>query len=697
MNFHRKTWALLFSTTITLTATHAQAQQDTFEQLRVAPSALTGLFDQSPSQVRDLSEAVDAAITERIEQGGTDVAHVLMTFDEPLTADRRLELEQNGIQIIDRFDETIWVARVTTRGADFAETAAPVGEATLFPSEAKLSDQISLDAPFDWQRREGSDALGYSVLFHKGISAEEAVNSLVKVTGTRVDGVDEASFPYVRSITIPLTPDALAAAAALDIVQRIEPEAPPNEDFNLNNTQPVSNVDDVQVAPYNLSGAGVTVGVWEAGDIVRPTHQDLTPRVTVQPGQTTSQDGHALHVAGTIGASGVNAPNAEGMAPAVTILSWDANSDTAEMANAATAANPIVASNHSYGARIGWTPAGTGMELQGQNLFGAYNNRSIGFDTVVAGDGVGVAGTELVILKAAGNDRGDGPNNPAQPDDCRQGGLGIDADCIGPVGSAKNVITVGAMNGGTLIAGFSGFGPTDAGRIKPDIMANGTNVTSLGSATAAGNDDIAQTDTGTWPAQGTSMATPAVTGIVALMTEQLQQLGLGPLPSAAAYKAILIQTARDVNGTGQATLGPDFATGWGIADAQAAMDLLRRAGGPGFAEGTLTATGAGGAWDFPFVVPAGETEMHVTLAWSDLPGAALVNDLDLRLLPPGGGAGFQPWTLNPANPGAAAVRNGGDDTVNTVEQVSVLNPAAGTWVARVTAKPGSLALGGQRF
>lgn len=111
----------------------------------------------------------------------------------------------------------------------------------------------------------------------------------------------------------------------------------------------------------------------------------------------------------------------------------------------------------------------------------------------------------------------------------------------------------------------------------------------------------------------------------------------------------------------------------------------------------------GGAWEFPFIVPAGQPELHVTLAWSDLPGtpagagSELVNDLDLRLIPPGGGTAQTPWTLNSANPTQAAVRNGGDDAINNVEQVSVLNPAQGTWLARVTAKAGSLALGSQRF
>ena len=162
--------------------------------------------------------------------------------------------------------------------------------------------------------------------------------------------------------------------------------------------------------------------------------------------------------------------------------------------------------------------------------------------------------------------------------------------------------------------------------------------------------------------------------------------------TAAAVKALLMQTAQDVT-VGQATIGPDFATGYGIADAQAAVDLLRLPGGPGLAQDTIAAAGVGGAYTQSFVVPAGEPELKMTLAWTDPADnplapqnqSMLQNDLDLRLIAPNGTV-VQPWRLNPAAPATAAVRDGGDDTVNNVEQVSVLTPAAGIWQAQVTGK-----------
>jgi len=585
----------------------------------------------------DIADKVLAMSEKRSERsGGPAEAHIALTFDETITEGARESLQDAGVELLDKVGNGVWFARVGAEGAKNLENIPGLAAADIIPLEAKLSQFINPDEPFDWQRRD--NGISFSVLFHKGVTAKEVRQLVGETFNGSIEGLDDNAFSVTRVTTIIVAPEQLAELAASEIVQFVEPAAAPDIDHNQANAQPLSNVDDVQVAPFNLSGAGVTVGVWEAGDIVRPTHEQLTPRVTVQPGQTTSQDGHALHVAGTIGASGNPVAAAEGMAPAVNILSWDSSSDATEMTNAsATTASPrIVASNHSYGIGIG---NGGGNP---QSVFGNYTNQSVAFDNVVVAN-------DLVVLKSAGNDRND---TGALPRDCTQGGFGVDADCLGPRAVAKNVITVGAMAGGAAIANFSSFGPTDDGRTKPDIVARGTNMTSTGTA-IGNNDDVPQQDDDTWIAGGTSMSTPVVTGIVALMFEEFASQNL--FPSASSVKAILLQTARDVNGVGQATVGPDFATGYGIADAEAAMTLLRRQGGAGFAEGTLASTGGGGAWDFPFVM------------------------------------------LNPANPGAAAVRNGGDDAINNVEQVSVLNPAAGTWTVRVTAKAGSLALGPQSF
>ena len=67
-------------------------------------------------------------------------------------------------------------------------------------------------------------------------------------------------------------------------------------------------------APFNVSGAGVRIGLWEAGGIPLLTHQEIAGRATSDD-QTLTTSSHATHVAGTLASAGLNS-GALGMAPA---------------------------------------------------------------------------------------------------------------------------------------------------------------------------------------------------------------------------------------------------------------------------------------------------------------------------------------------------------------------------------------------
>ena len=75
----------------------------------------------------------------------------------------------------------------------------------------------------------------------------------------------------------------------------------------------------LRTATYELSGAGVTIGLWDGGS-ARATHQEFGDRVVVMDGSATFD--HATHVGGTLLAAGVVAA-AHGMAAAATINSYD--------------------------------------------------------------------------------------------------------------------------------------------------------------------------------------------------------------------------------------------------------------------------------------------------------------------------------------------------------------------------------------
>ena len=117
---------------------------------------------------------------------------------------------------------------------------------------------------------------------------------------------------------------------------------------------------------------------------------------------------------------------------------------------------------------------------------------------------------------------------------------------------AKNIVTVGAVDDAVTsglrdlskatIAPFSSTGPTDDGRIKPDLVANGVNLTS----TDTGADDDYLT------ISGTSMSSPNACGSATLLVDQYNRL-FGGAMRASTLKALLIQTADDIGNP-----GPDY-------------------------------------------------------------------------------------------------------------------------------------------
>jgi hypothetical protein len=462
-------------------------------------------------------------------------------------------------------------------------------------------------------------------------------------------------------------------------------------------------------ATYGLIGRSVTVGVWDAGAALS-THQEFGGRVRVMDGAASHE--HSTHVAGTIAAVGID-PNARGMATNCRVHSYDWNNDYAEMtARGATGPGQggrIYLSNHSYGWDCGWfwdSPGGVGWHwrfglgtLQ-DPAFGQYNDEPVNVDTVVNTD------PYYLPMFCGMNSRNDGPangdtiyywngagysaatyNSGAHPlgDGVYKGGY----DTLAAHAVAKNCLTVGAVND-AIITGlfgiisrspargtmsvFSNWGPTDDGRIKPDVVGNGV--------------DLWSTDNDNNSAyrfmSGTSMATPNVCGTATQLLELFRRVGNEP--RASTMKALLIHTADDLG-----TAGPDYSFGWGLVNGIFAADLIlsdyRGMGVTHIREALRT--DADGWLEYTYT-SAGAAPFKATLCWTDPPGTAtsgdddrtskLVHDLDLRVVDPGATTHY-PFNLDYTNPSAAADRE--DNSRDNVEQVLISAPAAGTYTVRV--------------
>ncbi len=478
-------------------------------------------------------------------------------------------------------------------------------------------------------------------------------------------------------------------------------------------------VDEVQpggVTGYDLTGAGIELGEWDAG-AVRDSHQEFGSRVDQADG-ATDYHSHATHVAGIMMAAGVRS-SAEGMSYEANLKAHDWGGASSEMRRAA--ANGLVVSNHSYGTVVGW--GGSRACKQGSDekfpiwhgspnvsekeeyLFGFYSNAAENWD------GIAYDNPHYLIVKSAGNDRNDNGPSDSNPGHCvydgswryseldRQADGGEDGfDSIGSKGNAKNILTVGAVrdiSGGyeqpsdVRASSFTSYGPADDGRIKPDVVGNGTGLLSP----VAGSDDSYASYS------GTSMSSPNVAGGIGLLHEFYKRLnGSDQVLRASTIKALLIQTTNEAGNNP----GPDYSFGWGLVNIRQAADLIQldnKLGGKVIQELKLS---EGDTLRVPVEVEPNSGELNTTISWTDPAGDSpsptldyrtpvLVNDLDLKLVGPNGD--HYPWKLDVDNPSAAATK--GENNVDNTEKVTISNPDSGRYIVQIT-HDGSLSGGSQK-
>ena len=471
----------------------------------------------------------------------------------------------------------------------------------------------------------------------------------------------------------------------------------------------------------NLSGSDDNMtnklGVWDEGSPLL-THKEFTSRIT-QKDNAKEVVTHSTHVAGIVMSKGLN-PLSKGMAYNVKgILDYDWNSDLSEMS--AAAANGLLISNHSYGTVTGWNYNSDSARWEFNGRFNEKEDYRFGlydYDAQVQ-DSIAYNAPNYLIVFAAGNNRTSvGPavgqtywrrnesgrmiNAGARPADISSN------DSYGSISTdknAKNVLTVGAVYGipsyyskkeDVVISNFSSWGPTDDGRIKPDITAQGVSVYA----------PIATNDSSYGYLNGTSMASPGAAGSLLLLQELSHRFTANGAPrilKSATVKGLAIHTANEAG----LYPGPDYKYGWGLLNIAEAAQVLNTAltnnnsaNSPHFVYENTLLNGESKSYT---ITASGTRPVKATIVWTDIKGTSgdvlndatpeLVNDLDLVITQ--GTKTHYTWNLTPSSPDNQAFK--GINNIDNVEKVEVDTSLVGTIYTVTVKHKGTLERGQQNY
>lgn len=475
----------------------------------------------------------------------------------------------------------------------------------------------------------------------------------------------------------------------------------------------------LQEPPYSLDGAGGVIGVWDSG-LVRVSHREFEGRVqNIDSGEFIN---HATHVAGTLAAAGISS-SVRGMAPRVRLDAYDWHGDKSEMTSrgAAYPGEPgsIYLSNHSYGGVAGWNRTSDSNTTVDWQWFGSGTSADavdlrFGRYTSIARDSDALARSlpYYLMFRSAGNDRSHNPLAASKVDLAPGNPRSVIADydpAIHPAGDgqylggyntvsfdgiAKNVVTVGAVNdavkGGNrdlsnaTMTAFSSWGPTNDGRIKPDLVANGDRLTSAGSSSNFASSTLS----------GTSMSAPNATGSAMLLVQKFDRLFPGHAMRASTLKGLLIHTADDLGEP-----GPDYQFGWGLINALDAVKVIETYHSHPQTRALIEDRVHPERLQREYaIVWDGETPIRATLSWTDpsvpnlnelaLRSPHLVNDLDLYIEGPDGEI-YHPYVMpfvgDWSEESLSLPATTGQNRTDNVEQVFIGEPpVVGVYTATVT-------------
>ncbi|APR86109.1 Protease [Minicystis rosea] len=458
----------------------------------------------------------------------------------------------------------------------------------------------------------------------------------------------------------------------------------------------------VGAADVTLTGRDQIVAVADSGlDDAHPDFAGRIARVIARgrPGNASDPHGHGTHVSGTIlGSGAASAGRYRGIAPEARLVFQSILDGLGGLGGLPVDLGDLFAEALAQGARIHNNSWGSAVQSR-------YTGTSEDVDAFVA------AHPEMLVVLSAGNEGTTLVDNnvPAH----LEPGL-VQPLSLGAPATSKNALVVGAVrssrvSGGLAqrtyatvfpqrfpltgkpadvaadlvsgdpeqLAGFSSRGPCDDRRIKPDVVAPGTDIVSTRSALAPSSHFAETLPEPYGYMSGTSMAAPVVTGLAVLVREYYVRHRNVEAPSAALLKATIINGTRVLTGGDAGGPVPNPHQGFGCVDLTTTLPT-----GDGVKLAFLDVPATEGFTKpldrrrFTFVVAA-PGEVRICLAFIDPPARGLQNDLDIIVEGPG--------TPRRKILGNADLRGRltAEDCENNAEIVRIGDAAPGTWLISI--------------
>lgn len=452
---------------------------------------------------------------------------------------------------------------------------------------------------------------------------------------------------------------------------------------------------------FGLKGKGQSLAIWEAerNGYPHPNNPLIQGKYSIGDSQIGFSD-HANSLAEFL-FSKANAQGKQGIAPKSHGLYFNTQNFWEEFETNAANLN---LSLHPYALNPGWKNSYPkegelfwgGLEevsmVEDYN-FGYYSDETRRWDSVLFHNPFHFA------IKSAGNsrnERGEGlhyfyrPINSSTSDyfldssfvKRENDGDDLGFDCLPPISVSKNLLVVGALKKEGQVQineqkflpqNDSPFGPSDDGRIKPDLMAFG---------------------------EKTSQSAAFVAGATLLLHEQYFKV-FDKIAAASMLKCILIHTADELG----KYKGPDYKMGWGLINVNRAVKFISK-DERNLIHGTIS---NGDSLRY-FVHFIKGKSLKTTLVWNDPagrplgfrndpimlnnPNSMLVNDLDMKIMEVATGCVFRPFVLDPINPDLPA--KNGNNSLDNVESIIWDLPLEGWYEIRINHK-GNLKNGSQDF